>query len=81
MKKMIIVPYSWLCTLAECPAGFFVIDDELCFKTQYPTTLNQVKGQIDAYCFNGSVFWGGTSDIKIRANIIVQPVVVQWEDD
>ena len=81
MKTLKMVPDKWACTLEECPAGFFTADDELCLKTEYSATLNKVEGQVEAYCCTGEVFWGGTSDIAVRAKIIVQPVVAQWEDE
>lgn len=46
MKKLIIVPDGWKCKLNECPPGFFVYDNQLCFKTEYD----------EVYCSSGETF-------------------------
>ena len=73
MKKLIIVPCGWSCTLDECPPGFFEYNDELCLKAVY--------GSFEAFCANGDAFWGGTSTKKERDNLIVQPVEARWVEE
>lgn len=77
MKRLILEPQGWQCTLEECPAGFFVFENNVCFKTEYRTE----KMEIEAYNEAGEFFWGGTESYPIRANLMVQPVISNWVDD
>jgi len=67
MRRLIIYPNDWVATLRDCPAGFFVAEEQLCFKTDYIT-----GDKIEAYNSAGEVFCG--SD-----NTLVQPVTYEWE--
>lgn len=69
MKKLTIEPQGWPCRLCECPPGYFVFDDDLCFKSEYG----------DSYCDSGESFWGGTTSKTDRDRLIVQPAVAVWE--
>lgn len=86
MKCMTLKPDGWTCTLAECPPGFFVFQDDLYLKTEYSATLNSVEGEPEAYCSSGEVFWGGAKGVngvetcKIRRQLVVQPVLVHWQE-
>jgi hypothetical protein len=62
VKKLIIVPDGWKCKLNECPPGFFVYDNQLCFKTEY--------GKDEVYCSSGETFCVDNPE--------VQPVVEEW---
>ena len=72
-KKLVIIPDEWTCSLGSCPPGFFVFEEELCFKTEY--------GHCEVYCKSGETFWGGTNTSKNRDKLIVQPVIVRWEEE
>jgi hypothetical protein len=75
-KTYVIEPYGWPCTLAECPCGpFFWDGNRLCFKSEYAS-----DGKCDAYNAAGEYFWGGTSNAKARAALMVQPVRIIEKD-
>jgi len=76
MKKLVLKPEGWACTLEECPAGLFVFNDSICFKSEYRTD----EGQLEAYNEAGEFFWGGTKTYSERAKLVVQPVISEWED-
>lgn len=59
-------------TLAECPIGLFMSDDELCLKTEYGTN----EGRIDAYIVSsGEFFWGvAPQTIENQRKQMVTPV-------
>ena len=70
MKILEIKPDGFPCKLKECPSGFFIFNDELCFKSDY----------LDYFCSNGDCFWGGTNNVVHRGNLIVQPCVAVWSE-
>lgn len=74
MKRFVIKPENWSCTLAECPAGFFMFNDQLCLKTEYVGC-----GPQGVYGASGEVFWGGAKTGAIRQKVLVMPVKVVWE--
>lgn len=60
------------CTLDDCPAGLFVHDGVLGFKTEYTGPAGP-----DAYVvLSGEFFWGGVDDVARRRNLIVTPVML-----
>ena len=65
MKTLSIKPDGWPCTLLECPPGFFVYEDSLCFKTEYDQDI------VEAYCESGETFCK-------EKTTIVQPVEAVW---
>jgi hypothetical protein len=65
MKRLLMEPSGWSCTLAECPPGFFVCDDSLCFKTEYGAV--------------GSFNEAGEHFVSDPATTEVQPVEPRWE--
>lgn len=79
MKKMVLVPDNWACSIEECPPGpfaYFYCEENnpesvpntfLGFKSQYHT-----NGKIDAYCVSGGVYCGTGKVI---------PLVVKWEEE
>jgi len=71
MKRFILKPEGWLCQLKECPPGFFIYNNSLCFKTEYKPE--------EVYCESGEIFWGGTTKDEMRQILDVQPVVAHWE--
>lgn len=76
MKQLIIVPDGRPCHLAECPPGYFMYEDTLCFKTKYRTDENRIM----AYDEEGEFFCHGDSDHD-RDYAIVQPVKAEWRED
>lgn len=75
MKRLVLEPSGWQCTLEECPAGLFVYENTVGFKSEYRT-----NGIIEVFCDSGEVFWGGVNSTKERDKLIVQPVVTEWEE-
>lgn len=73
MKRLELIPTGFPCTLAECPAGFFLKDNEVCFKSEYFT-----NDRPDAYCEGGCYFWGGDEGKKDINAVIVQPLISAW---
>ncbi len=73
MKRLLIKPDGWPCTLAECPAGHFIFESDgdkiLGFKSDYPRD----GAQTDAYNAGGEF-------IRIGDDEIVQPVFQEWEE-
>lgn len=76
MKRLLIEPDGWTCPLRECPPGFFIFEDRLCFKSEY---LND--GDIEVFNEAGEYFWGGMSMKADRDSLIVQPVTYRWVDE
>lgn len=70
MKKLIMQPDGWPCTLAECRPGYFVFNGEyLGFKSGYYSKDNKP----DAYNEAGEFYWGDSEKL-------VQPVNSVWEE-
>jgi hypothetical protein len=64
-------------TLGECPAGLFLFDGALGFKSEYKTESQSHPGfwQCDAYVVeSGEYFWGGASDAPARERLLVTPL-------
>jgi len=74
MKILKLIPDGWRCTFAECPPGFFTIEDHLFFKSDYYT-----NNYPDAFNEGGSVLSLGITKEAIQS-VIVQPVKKEWED-
>lgn len=72
MKRLELKPEGFPCKLSECPPGFFLFNDGVCFKSQYG---NDHDGQ-DVFLEGGCSFWGGKD--ADRPNLIVQPLVSNW---
>ena len=62
-------PYSWQCTLDMCEPGFFVANEQLCFKSEY----HREDGSPEAYNSAGEAYHGD----PINMVIPVEPI---WED-
>jgi len=75
VKRLIVKPVGWPCTLGECPAGLFVHGDDLCFKTDYTD-----DGKMEVYLENGEAFWAGCRSQEDLRKVIVQPVEAEWEE-
>lgn len=71
MRRLIIKPEGWPCVLQECPPGFFMFEDSLCFKSEYGD---------DQFNEAGEIFWGRKEDKEERAKVVVQPCVYAWEE-
>jgi hypothetical protein len=91
MKRLVLEPQGWPCTLEECPPGLFLHRDSVGFKTEYramesvgPTNVpgDEVRWRAgrhpDAYCESGEYLC--TADPTTRDEIMVQPLVASWED-
>jgi hypothetical protein len=82
-EQLIIKPFDWPCTLAECPSGLFVYDgdlgSELAIKTEYKTA----EGRIEAYCTSSGEFFAGncTNTEAEREALVVQPCYAVWVSD
>ena len=70
MKRLIIVPDQWQCPLKECPPGFYMYEDNLCFKSEYG---------FEVFCDSGEYFWGGVNNKEETMEFMVQPVIAKWE--
>lgn len=71
-----VVPNGEPVTLDDCPEGLFLFNGYLGFMTEYATDKNDGFRQRDAYCVDsGEYFWGGTSNARERAKLIVQPML------
>jgi hypothetical protein len=74
MKRLLIEPSGWPCTLKECPPGFFLYEKQLCFKTEYGKAINfQGPYEPDAYNSAGEHF--------CLLDAEVQPVTDRWEEE
>lgn len=71
MKRLIMQPDGWPCTLRECRPGHFLWQENLCFKDEYGSAGN-------SYNEAGEIFWGGAATVEDRAQLIVQPVDPLW---
>lgn len=69
MRRLLIEPDGWPCLLAECPAGHFVYEDQLGFKSEYHGEGNR----IEAFCDSGEFF--------VTQNVMVQPVIARWVEE
>jgi len=74
MKKLMMEPQGWKCTLEECPAGFFVFAGDVGFKTEY----SNGNGDMEVFCSSGESFAGGTNSESERKALMVQPVSAVW---
>lgn len=75
MKRLVILPDGWPCTLAECPPGLFLFQERtLGLKTDYSDDQPYV---VDS----GEVFWGGVGTPEDREELIVQPCAWGWVND
>lgn len=82
MKRLVLNPVGWPCTLAECPPGLFLSffgneQGDVCLKTDYPKPGTRLS---DAYCDNGDAFWGGAQTKADREALRVQPIEATWEE-
>jgi len=68
--RLIIKPSDWKCKLENCPPGFFVHEDALCFKSEYCDSKNNVL----AYWESGATFVLGNKTE-------VQPVQYEWDEE
>lgn len=72
-KHLILKPFGWPTTFRDCPPGLFVFNGGVCLKSEY--------GEGESFCESGEVFWGGTSTPNERANLVVQPVIAEWQEE
>lgn len=63
------------CPLRECPAGLFLFDGSLHFRSEY---RNENK-QVEAFCLEGGeFFWGGAKSNEDREALTVTPVTLEF---
>lgn len=67
MKMVKIIPDGWEIMIEECPPGFFMYKDQLCFKTEYKAEPDFTD--IEVYCSSGETF--------MPRKVLVQPVVYE----
>jgi hypothetical protein len=73
MKRLVMVPDGWPCSLGESRPGFFIWQDNLCFKDEYGSAGNSFNSA-------GEIFWGGVTTKEDRSRLVVQPVEPTWEE-
>lgn len=67
MKKLVLVPDGWPCSLEECPPGLFLSENKnIGLKSEY-----RPNGKVEAFCDSGEYFCGEGQ---------VQPLRYYWED-
>jgi hypothetical protein len=75
MKRVMLVPNGWPCTLAACPPGPFTdVEGHLGFKTEYGSTRHvdgalRVTNHPDVYCLESGETW--CSDVSVQPLIVV----------
>ena len=69
IKKLVLNPHGWPCTLEDCPPGHFLHENIVGFKSEYRTAQHK----IEAYCDSGEFFCRDE-------NTIVQPLTASWEE-
>lgn len=89
MKRLVVVPAGWPCTLAECPPGLFLFEGKhLGFKTEYKSPIQEHRGPHDEMRYDievfvaasGETFWGGHTVREERQKLVVQPCTYEWEE-
>lgn len=68
MKRLILEPIGWPCSLEECPPGHFLYRDMIGFKSEY----HQSDGEPKAFCDSGEYF--------VTPEATVQPLIYRWEE-
>jgi hypothetical protein len=75
------------CHLLECPVGFFVYKNELCFRTagttfyfNVETQLEETFSLVEAFNSKGEPFWGGATHHQAKERLTVTPMRAVWED-
>ena len=74
LKQITIEPKGWPCKLKECEPGLFLYNNTLGFKSSY----REVSGTHELFLASGESFWGGTSRLEERDELIVQPVWIRF---
>lgn len=77
IKKLILRPKDWECTIAECPPGPFVFDGDVGFKTAY----RHSGGHSEVFCSNGDAFWGGKTHKSDVDQLKVIPAEYRWSNE
>jgi hypothetical protein len=93
MRRLIIEPEGWPCTLDECPPGLFMYEGTLAIKSAHPgmvclkesppfDTWKIEPGNINAPLADGGCqFWGGTGTQEELRKLEVQPCTYRWEKE
>lgn len=80
-KRLELKPDGFPLKLLECPPGFFLKDDDVCFKSKYAHGNETDERRSEAFCETGCYFWGGKEGDELGVdNVIVQPLIVEWVD-
>ncbi len=76
MKRLVLEPNGWPCTILECPPGHFIHysgkDRDIGFKTEYGK-----ENERDNVFNSAGEYFRPTDGDKC----IVQPVYAEWKDD
>jgi len=76
MKVLQIIPHGWPCRLLECPPGLFSYQGTTGFKSEYFASDQE---NMEVFCVeSGECFWGGVSTKQARADLIVNPLSLEW---
>lgn len=76
MKKLVVAPNGWPCTLAECPPGLFTYNEALAVKSEYRSA--EGYGTVKAYLADDGEFFAPLSDKTACDRLVVQPCVYKW---
>lgn len=68
MKIITIEPFGWPCKIEECPPGFFLYEEQLCFKSEYSS-----DNDIEVFNSAGEYF--------MPREVLVQPVTFEIKDE
>ncbi len=75
MVRRCLVPFGWPCKLEECPPGIFWFNNSFGFKDEYGKAGN-------IFCIDsGEIFWGGTDKKQDRDKLIVQPIIIEEQEE
>ena len=69
MKRLILKPSGFPCSYAEARPGHILVDNQLCFKSEY----HQEDGRPEGYASSGEF-------LCIDCTHAVQPVEYTWEE-
>ena len=69
MKRLVMKPADFPCTVEDCPPGFFLYDEMTGFKSEYYSSNHKVE----AYCDTGEAFCYTDEDL-------VTPLNYVWEE-
>ena len=76
MRKILVVsPDGWPFTYESAPPGYILVDDQLCFKSEYRVQDSSKKGHYKIEGYNSAGEF-----LCIEKDHIVQPVSAEWQE-